>query len=439
MRKKGKSPVIALCFALAITGIAGCAGSGQKNESKSKEDTGKKTKEISAWLPAKAPEGNDKELWTEIVKPFEEEHNVNVNFEFIPWNDYEAKYASAIQMGNGPDVGYLYLEMFPDYIDSGLVEDLEPYLTEEDYENYIYMEKGKVWDKVYGLVLDIGNPVAVYYNKDILDSLGEQAPETWEDLERIAKAATQDTDGDGKIDQWGLAQGWGQTFSQDLVWNWYSFLFQAGGDNFDADGKVILDQDAAVETAAFLNNLKNVDNVIPEDCMSQTNGEMFANYFLTGKAAFSVNGINLNNAKMLEEKEAPFEYDFTMTLKNEEMGARCGLDQLVLMSGAEDKELSVELMKYMTGPEGGEAWHKATQGAPVHRGEEVYTFPMMVKALEEGADVLRPLTPALRAPQVYENLWKSLQNMMNGSITPEQAMKEVTEFGNNLDYQRQSK
>ena len=428
----------ALCCVLASAMLILPACSNQESGGSDASGGDGSTQELSVWLPAKAPDGNDKEIWTEIVKPFEEEHNVTINFEFISWSDYEAKYASGIQLGNGPDVGYLYIEMSPDYIDAGLVEELTPYLTEEDYEEYLYLEEGKIWGKTYGLVLDLGNPVAVFYNLDILNELGEEPPETWDDLRRIAQKATRDTDGDGVIDQWGLAQGWGQTFSQDLNWNWYSFIYQAGGDIFDEDGKVILDQEPGIRTATFLNDLKNTDHVLPDDCMSQTNSEMFANYFVTGKAAFSIGGINPSNAALLEDKEAPFEYGFTMRLADKTTGTRCGMDQLMVMSAAEDKELAAELVKFMAGPVGGGAWHEAINYPPTCKSEESHTFPMMEEALAQSDGVLRQLTPALRAPQVYEYLWKTLQDMMNGNISPEEAMKSVTEYGNSLPYERSS-
>ncbi|MGO0916360.1 hypothetical protein ACTPEM_24840, partial [Clostridioides difficile] len=42
---------------------------------------------------------------------------------------------------------------------------------------------------------------------------------------------------DGKIDQWGLAQGWGSKVFGSLNWNWYPYLWQAGGDIYNDDLK----------------------------------------------------------------------------------------------------------------------------------------------------------------------------------------------------------
>ena len=59
-------------------------------------------------------------------------------------------------------------------------------------------------DGQYGWPLVTGVPFVLYYNEDILNALGEKAPETWDDFARICQEATKDTDGDGKVDQYGL-------------------------------------------------------------------------------------------------------------------------------------------------------------------------------------------------------------------------------------------
>ncbi|MEF9953611.1 MAG: sugar ABC transporter substrate-binding protein, partial [Clostridium sp.] len=81
---------------------------------------------------------------------------------------------------------------------------------------------------------------------------------------RISKKATKDTDGDGKIDQWGIAQGWGAKVFGDLNWNWYNYLWQAGGEIFNKDLKsVAFNDEHGLEAAQFLNDLKSKYKVIP--------------------------------------------------------------------------------------------------------------------------------------------------------------------------------
>ncbi len=433
MKKKVVS--LLLCAAMIATMLVGC-GSDKKEAKKDGGGEGK-TETLEVWLPAKL-NGEDETIWNEIAAPFEKEHDVDVTFQFISWKDYEAKYSSAISTNSGPDVGYMYVEMFPTYIDAGAVEDLGKYLTDEDYEKYTVLgEQYKIFGKNYGIAQSGPEAcVATFYNTDILESIGEEAPKNWEDVMRIAKAATKDTDGDGKIDQYGVAQGWGQTFYQDLNWNWYSYIYQAGGDIFDEDGKCILDEKEGIETAQFLYDLKNTANVLPEDTMSLTNNEAFEKYFVPGKAAIGFVSANSSMFEQLKSNGVNYGYTFELQGNNGAMGSRASVDQLVLMSAAEDKDLAFEFIKYVTGEEGGGKYHELAKSNSNMKDQEWFGVPELqeswTKAVDEGT--IRPITAARRAPEVYDYLWKDLQEMMNGKMTPEEAMKDVTEYANGLDY-----
>ncbi len=451
MRKKWMAALLAA--GIFVGALAGCGGGASSSSaaassaaasgsvaasSASQAAPAGEVTELSVWLPATAEDGNDEELWKEIVAPFEEANNVVVNFQFISWKDYEAKFTSGIATGTGPDVGRLYVEMFPTIIDAGAVEDLTGYLTDEDYSTYtVLTERNQIFGKPYGIALSgTTTSTCIFYNQDILDAIGEKAPETWDDVRRIAEKATLDTDGDGTIDQYGLSQGWGQTFYQDLNWNWYSFVWQAGGDMFDETGKCIIDQPEGVAAAQLLYDLKNTYNALPEDAMSLTNAEAFTNYFLEGKAAMAFSTCGSGNFEMLDA--AGFNYGFSIQLKgdNGDQGNWSPADQLCLFSASENKELAMDLIRYVTGPEGGPKLHEMDKSAPcTNAGEPYFGNERTKEVMEEfGETCTRPLTAARRAPEVYDYTWKTLQEMLNGGLSPEEAMSKIATFANEMDY-----
>ncbi len=124
MKKKLISAL--LCVSLIAGMAAGCGGGDS-------EESGKET--LSVWIPPLDDE--TEKNYVPLLDKFEEENNCELEFQIIPWDTYEEKYMTAINAGEGPDVGYMYVEMFPTYIDSGAVVDMEEYLTEEDYENSV--------------------------------------------------------------------------------------------------------------------------------------------------------------------------------------------------------------------------------------------------------------------------------------------------------------
>lgn len=83
--------------------------------------------------------------------------------------------------------------------------------------------------QTYGLPW-IAQPVVVYFNRGLFDAAGVEYPQegwTWDDFIEKARALTQDTDGDGQMDQWGFTNnGWPPPFI---------FVWQAGGELISDD------------------------------------------------------------------------------------------------------------------------------------------------------------------------------------------------------------
>ncbi|MBN2472018.1 MAG: sugar ABC transporter substrate-binding protein [Anaerolineae bacterium] len=83
--------------------------------------------------------------------------------------------------------------------------------------------------EIYGLPW-IAQPVVTFYNRALFDAAGIDYPAegwTWDDFIEIAKALTQDTDGDGEIDQWGFTANTWPPF--------YPWVWQAGGELINED------------------------------------------------------------------------------------------------------------------------------------------------------------------------------------------------------------
>lgn len=77
------------------------------------------------------------------------------------------------------------------------------------------------------------------YNADLLQQMGMQAPAkswTWDDALRMAKKATQDTNGDGRPEVWGLALNW-------QPWGFFGYggsIYRDNGRNAHMNQEVIL-------------------------------------------------------------------------------------------------------------------------------------------------------------------------------------------------------
>ena len=414
---------------LSACGGGGTSGAQPSENSQGQEETqqGEST-ELLVWVP---PLDDDTEAsWRPMLEKFEEEHNCTVTLEIIPWTNYQEKYTMAINAGEGPDIGYMYAEMYPTFIDAKAIDDLTPYLTDEDYENYIYLEQTEMFGGTYGLPIVAGVPFVIYYNQDILDSLGEEAPETWDDFKRICAEATQDTDGDGEIDQYGFALGWNSASFGALNSNWYMWLWQAGGDIFNDDLKSVRFNDAAgLEAAEFLMELKQY---MPEDALALSNDDCFDKIFGAGKAAFAVKRSSQVQGTTFAQTYPDLNWDYVTALSYKDSATFGAVDSLTLMSACENKELAVELMKYITGTEFMTEYHKTCPGAPLTWDEPYQGDEKMARIVTDDVEKLRTLTVGPKGVEIYEYLWRQLQIMFEGTQTPQEALDEAARYANQL-------
>ena len=425
MKKKIVS--VLLVAAMAVSMFTGC---GSKSDSK-KSDSKSGEKTLEVWVPPldDATEKN----WGDLLKDWEKEKDCKVNLTVIPWDKYEETYTTALNSGEGPDVGYMYNEMFPTYIDAGAVEDMSSYVTDEDKKEYKYLSNGNMMDGQYGWPLVTGVPFVLYYNEDILNALGEKAPETWDDFARICQEATKDTDGDGKVDQYGFACGMNTSdigAMQILNAYYYSALWQNGGQVYNDDLKSVSFADEAGKEA--ITWLKGLTSYMNEDFMSLSWSDAFSNVFGAGKAAFGITRSSQTDGTTFAETYPDLNWNFVTSLKNKDFGTFGATDCLTLMSACEDKDLAMDFIKYVTGSEFMTAYHAKCPGAALTDSEPYVGDEKMEKIYTEDKDKWHGIQAGPCGTQILNQLAADFQGIMSGETSVDEGLKEAEDYANGL-------
>lgn len=425
MKKKIVS--VLLVAAMAVSMFTGC---GSKSDSK-KSDSKSGEKTLEVWVPPldDATEKN----WGDLLKDWEKENDCKVNLTVIPWDKYEETYTTALNSGEGPDVGYMYNEMFPTYIDAGAVEDMSSYVTDEDKKEYKYLSNGNMMDGQYGWPLVTGVPFVLYYNEDILNALGEKAPETWDDFARICQEATKDTDGDGKVDQYGFACGMNTSdigAMQILNAYYYSALWQNGGQVYNDDLKSVSFADEAGKEAVTW--LKGLTSYMNEDFMSLSWSDAFSNVFGAGKAAFGITRSSQTDGTTFAETYSDLNWNFVTSLKNKDFGTFGATDCLTLMSACEDKDLAMDFIKYVTGSEFMTAYHAKCPGAALTESEPYVGDEKMEKIYTEDKDKWHGIQAGPCGTQILNQLAADFQGIMSGETSVDEGLKEAEDYANGL-------
>jgi len=134
-----------------------------------------------------------------------------------------------------------------------------------------------------------GHTIQLVYNKRLFQQAGIAAPpKDWHELYAIAKKLTQDTDGDGKPDRFGLSLVGKQ--HGDITWLFTMFLHQAGGKLVEKRGhewRVAVNSPQGLQALEFY--LKLIRETCPPGAGDKMGGDVMKD-FAAGTAAMEFQG-----------------------------------------------------------------------------------------------------------------------------------------------------
>ncbi|KPC90597.1 ABC transporter substrate-binding protein, partial [Streptomyces sp. NRRL F-6602] len=155
------------------------------------------------------------------------------------WDVAHQKLVSAAAAGNLPDIAQMGGSYLGEFAELGV---LEPVDTKRFQEKDFFpagWQQGEVDGEVYGVPWYVDTRV-LYYRTDLAEKAGvDKAPADWKELRALASAYQKDAG-----TKWGLSI---QPSGLDTVQSFYPFLYSAGGEIIDEDGKVVVDSPAAVK------------------------------------------------------------------------------------------------------------------------------------------------------------------------------------------------
>ena len=238
MKKKIKLAMIGMTAVLF--GLTAC---GNKQEATSKG--GKTTIRFASWDTA-----DDVDAQQKLVDKFNEEHSdIQVVLEAYG-SDFDTKISASMGSGDAPDVMYMW--NYPAYHEG--LEPLDSYIEKEgeDYKKNFY---STLWNynsydgQIYGLPVGFTTH-CVYYNKDLFDKAGVEAPKegwTWKDLQETAKTIYEKTG----------VKGFSFSMKPD-PYDYEMYLWSNGTAYCDKDGKMegYVDSDKALETYKMFQDME---------------------------------------------------------------------------------------------------------------------------------------------------------------------------------------
>jgi multiple sugar transport system substrate-binding protein len=207
----------------------------------------------------------------EAFADFRQSHpNIDLQVLHITGN-YEDKIKVMFAGKVAPDVIFMYPTALPAWVDLGALRPLNDLLGTNAADYFSAgVQTFSYRGKIYGLPKDASAEI-LFYNPVLFRKHGLAMPAadwTWQDMLRAAKIITQDTDGDGRTDVYGMQQP-----------DWQPLVRQNGGRVISEDGsRCLLDSPEAIAALEFWVSLRQEHKVVPtpEVSMDMSVWRMFA-------------------------------------------------------------------------------------------------------------------------------------------------------------------
>ncbi len=257
-----------LAGVMAVSALAGCGSTGNGGQEQSaapEAESAENTEEAEAPAADNATEdnaeaetnngektvitfwngftGSDRETLEALVKEYNEtnDKNIEVQMDIMPWDSFYQKLATALPVGEGPDILAMATERIGSYADPGALAAVDDIYSSGIVDETVVPETLKEnlkYDGKYYVPMNFAT-LLLYYNKTIFEEAGldpEKAPETWEELEQYAQQIVE------KTGKYGFDMA-----VKDTTPMWCIMLWGNGGDIIK-DGKAVFNSPENVET-----------------------------------------------------------------------------------------------------------------------------------------------------------------------------------------------
>lgn len=251
-----KKLMLSLSLVAGLTSLVACSSKDNKQPEKEQSEivtTIENPVTIEFWH---AMAGTNQEAVEKLVADFNAtvgaEKKITVKSVYQgQYTDLKTKTTAALKSGSVPAIAQAYPDWVAEYLQSGSVVDLDPYINDgkvgiKDFDDIIksYREENSQYEggKFYSLPFNKSTEV-LYYNKKFFDENGLKVPTTWDEVEEVSAKIHELT---GKT-----------AFGIDAPANYFiTMVQQYGGKYTNSKGDILFAEDGAKAAKEALELLK---------------------------------------------------------------------------------------------------------------------------------------------------------------------------------------
>lgn len=207
--------------------------------------------------------------WDEFKVAVEQKYpDIKIQLEPVTYGEKEMVFTTQSEAKVAADIVHFSYRPIPVFIEKGYLLDLTPYIEKEPGLKEKFLEETLAISTKNGRIYSLPDDypiIILVYNKEMFREAGldpNKPPQTWDQFVEYAKKLTRDTDGDGKVDQWGY--GLIGKKEEGMFMRLHPWFWGAGGDYLTPDGKhSALNTEKSLIGFEFYTDLVNKHKVVP--------------------------------------------------------------------------------------------------------------------------------------------------------------------------------
>jgi multiple sugar transport system substrate-binding protein len=409
-----QSFLFAFVLSLSLLLPSGCQANSEPNSDVIK---------LTMWHGINPPANRD--IFNSLVDKFNQTHNqIQVEALYVGQPDGQLpKILTSVVGEVPPDLLWFVPQLTGQLVELDAIRPLEDWLNQSPVKSEIdpvlfeSMElNGHIWSVPFGT-----NNAAIFYRPSLFEKAGiTKIPQTWEELREAAKKLTQDFDGDGLTDQYGMFLSLGK--GEWTVFAWLPFVYSAGGELLENKQPNLVDSGtiAALQFGA---------NLVEEGwaTLSAPERGFELNNFLTGRAAMQVTG----PWTLAQLRQTDTDYDvFPFPVCKKRAAVVGGENLFVFKTAPEREQAAWEFLEYVLSKEFQTEWALKTGYLPVNleaqQSEKYQAFVQENPVLEVFLKQMnwarsRPIIPGYT--RISENFGRAIEASLLEKQNPKDALQ----------------
>jgi multiple sugar transport system substrate-binding protein len=398
---------------------------------------------LTLWQGINPPPNRD--VFQKLVAKFNQQHpDIQVESLYVGQADQQLPKILAAVVGDAaPDLLWFGSMLTGQLVELNAIEPLDKFWNNSSVSQAIdpalreSMEyEQQLWSVPFGT-----NNVGIFYRPSLFQAAGiEKLPTNWTELRATAKQLTRDTNGDGKVDKYGILLPLGK--GEWTVFTWLPFMWGGGGEIQAETGKVVYGNKIQSGTVLPNNSTPKLDNPGAIAAL-----ELWQNLIQDGSAILSSpeRGYELDSfiaGKVAMQLTGPWTLGQLAGTKDIDYGVMpipagmrsatsVGGENLFMMKGnPQHRQAAWKFMEYVLSQEFQTEWAIGTGYLPVNlksRQQSSYQdYVAKTPATQVFLDQAkygrsRPIAPGYS--QISENLGRAIESVLMNKSSPQEALK----------------